>query len=369
MKMRHDIAEVVGAAMHVTWIIGNGFDLNLGLNTSYWDFYTRCYQRDEKCSRDAKELNGRLSNRFDNPELLWGDLELLLGVSSEFFNASELDEYNEIFNNMQLQLGAYLEAEVARLTPDSLLKKDIELFRTDIVDLERHLAPAYKDRMGDILHRAENMYCNFVSLNYTNVLDSYLKAARSENGTLRRRGSYFDMQGELLHLHGQLGATGGMVFGLSNEGQFRNSEFAQNEAQKTLWVKPERNMKLHANNRTREAIALIKKSTVICLFGVSLGETDQYLWNELGKRLAGSRDARVILYVHDLPKIGSPDALEAYRARQRAEATFFRACGWDGETGSKYVNQLILQPSCNVFAFKPKLAANTTYPVSKEDAG
>ena len=60
--------------MNILFLIGNGFDLNLGMKTNYNDFYK--YYASKQSSSDLiqklkKEIDGNIEN--------WSDLELALG--------------------------------------------------------------------------------------------------------------------------------------------------------------------------------------------------------------------------------------------------------------------------------------------------
>ena len=56
------------------YLIGNGFDLNLGLRSSYKDFYDY-YKSQENDSSVIKGFKSNISNILDK----WSDLELALG--------------------------------------------------------------------------------------------------------------------------------------------------------------------------------------------------------------------------------------------------------------------------------------------------
>ena len=60
--------------MNITYIIGNGFDVNLGLKTRYQDFYDY-YQNQPSPSEEVKQLKAHIDRNKEN----WADLELALG--------------------------------------------------------------------------------------------------------------------------------------------------------------------------------------------------------------------------------------------------------------------------------------------------
>ena len=64
--------------MNIVWMLGNGFDLNLGLKTSYKDFY-EYYLNVESNDAIVKQFKQDLSENLDT----WADLEFVLGKYSE----------------------------------------------------------------------------------------------------------------------------------------------------------------------------------------------------------------------------------------------------------------------------------------------
>lgn len=60
--------------MQILYIIGNGFDLNLDLKTSYNDFY-KYYETVESKNPNVQKLKEHISKTYDS----WADLELALG--------------------------------------------------------------------------------------------------------------------------------------------------------------------------------------------------------------------------------------------------------------------------------------------------
>ena len=66
----------------VTFIIGNGFDIQMGLNTRYSDFYKVYTEIKEKDSELIKWFKGEISKDWEN----WADFELGMGRFSKEFN-------------------------------------------------------------------------------------------------------------------------------------------------------------------------------------------------------------------------------------------------------------------------------------------
>ena len=70
--------------MNVTFLIGNGFDLNLKLNTRYSDFYKYYIEN------DPKDL---LSKSIKDDYEMWSDLEVGLGEFLSNIDESQTEEF------------------------------------------------------------------------------------------------------------------------------------------------------------------------------------------------------------------------------------------------------------------------------------
>ncbi|MEB2787271.1 AbiH family protein [Algoriphagus persicinus] len=75
--------------MNILFLIGNGFDLNLGMNTRYADFYEYYNKYIKSSSPKVLTLKNEISENLQN----WSDLELALGQYSS--NWGSLDDFDD----------------------------------------------------------------------------------------------------------------------------------------------------------------------------------------------------------------------------------------------------------------------------------
>ena len=90
--------------MNILYIIGNGFDLNLGMRTRYSDFY-KYYKSIKSPSTLIDVLKENISNDIEN----WSDLELELGRYTK--NLNSIKEFEEVYEDIGDNLGEYLKQE------------------------------------------------------------------------------------------------------------------------------------------------------------------------------------------------------------------------------------------------------------------
>ncbi len=94
--------------MQILYIIGNGFDLNLGLKTSYNHFY-QYYKTVESSNSNVQKLKENISKTYES----WANLELALGNYTQYLKKT--DELDEILLDIGEQLSKYLRLEEKKL--------------------------------------------------------------------------------------------------------------------------------------------------------------------------------------------------------------------------------------------------------------
>jgi hypothetical protein len=109
--------------MKILYIIGNGFDINLGLKTRYVDFY-EYYKTIPTKSPIVKILKDNIGENFKN----WSDLEKALGEYTENFNT--IDEFIEVYEDIGDNLGDYLKEQ----------EKDFDFSKIDRDKLSSYLS-------------------------------------------------------------------------------------------------------------------------------------------------------------------------------------------------------------------------------------
>lgn len=291
--------------MVLTIFIGNGFDINLGLNTSYCDFY-HVFLANNSTSYNIFEKNS------DNihPELVsmikenegkkdWADLEMLLGQSIGKFDS--IDRLEEEKAYLEEQLNNYLKLEQERFSIINAreLKRRMDVTINKLLDLF-----GWNDQVL-FLHDDKTITVQFLTFNYTDILDRIVDEINSvfgmgsENGLIIR-------YNKPLHIHGEIDVS--LVLGVDNNKQYGNytsiiknstikdesinsdnlSKFESGiEELNRIMLKPNLNYEVREKefNRINEAMRFFDK---VLIFGCSLGETDIYWWKRIAERLTES---------------------------------------------------------------------------------
>lgn len=276
--------------MKVVYLIGNGFDLNLGLKTSYSDFYT--YYLNVK-SRDAQiiQLKEHLKNDKDNEGKYqyWSDLEIAMGEYTKEFSRRE--DMEKVYNDLNDNLRDYIMSIEQSGIQDDIDKNKL---KTDLAHPENYLREVFREEF--LLHVKKwdsHPYETYIiSFNYTNTIEIILnmKGTIDLGYTLYRKPNHLH---PIIHIHGLSDAP---IIGLNDASQIGNNLFRDDIDTQDFLLKPKINEAVgHLNDR--KSLGYISQANLIYLFGVSLGETDKLWWEAVGERL--KHDCRVIYFVYN----------------------------------------------------------------------
>ena len=110
--------------MGVTFLIGNGFDLNLGMKTRYTDMYDSYIKSESKSTviyKFKKDLQKEEHNHYQN----WSDFEMGMAKYAKNFNNE--NELIECVSDFKAFLESYLAQEERRLIKDfKVIKRDFK---------------------------------------------------------------------------------------------------------------------------------------------------------------------------------------------------------------------------------------------------
>lgn len=289
----------------VLWIIGNGFDKNLGLKTGYRSFLLNKYFAPGETNEYRDELVRRLDT-FDpkSQSDLWSDLERLLGEVSQYYE-DDVDLFHETFEDIQRQLLEYVAQEAGRL-PNEFPPAAIDEFRESLCLFSRRLEALDQIEAIPEVIPSENAWVSAISLNYTNSFDSLWNSAIHDEklDSVANGAAVISFYPDhLLHLHGVVDSSGNgdsPIFGVSDQSQISSSLYSEDPDFIELWVKSERNASLLRNTKGQMMASLVSSANAICIYGCSLGLSDAYIWKIVGRRITTSA-TRLYIFDHELP--------------------------------------------------------------------
>ena len=339
--------------MNMLYLIGNGFDLNLGLPTRYSDFLEHYFNNEPQIPQatsqeisQIKKYKGLLSETIENNagDQQWKDLEIALGKFSSHF--SDPKDFRSFYTDINLSLTNYLK----QISPISPTENDIKKLIENILYPEYYLNKREKQTFYEAIRIGYNWEANVISFNYTSTFEQICKDRLSLNTYYRRPSNTENfLLNRILHIHGSL-EENSILLGVDNTKQIDNADFKDNEDVTDLLVKPQGNISI-GSMVDHTCHGLISKADLICLFGLSLGATDQTWWEDIKERFVSNSSVVLLYFYHDLH---SDISIKSDgRSKRKARAHIVKALGLEG-TEKDYRDRIFVAVNCDMFSLAPK---------------
>lgn len=288
--------------MNITFILGNGFDIQLGLQSRYSDFLREYVKIDPHDDDSIAEFKQYLAQNLTQE--LWSDAEKGMGVYLGQFSDATIETYNERIEDFESKLAEYLKRQQDRCSY-SESKKISERFKDFLFNSFADALASRGNELG-IFKREDNTF-RFISFNYTNLLENIKQCCISNSNTIRTRSvqgaTCSDYWGKIIHVHGILDDQ--IIMGVNDESQLDLSG-GVTPTDELRWelIKPI----LNQDSRNYDALAkkAISISDIIAIYGVSYGDTDKLWWEEIIDWLKQGEKHKLVLFVRDKPAPYNP---------------------------------------------------------------
>lgn len=306
--------------MNITFMIGNGFDRNLGLKTTYSDFI-KWYKKTPAETDTLKEFRKYINEN----EELWSAAEEELGRYTAQFEVGAGAAFYECHKDICEHLAEYLIGQQSRIEYQFVVD-EIETAFSKLKTLTSPFHTQEKAVLDAIYtnHKSENVVFNFITYNYTDTLDQCLEFVRKKQGLLgtHRYSSttHNHAVGTIHHVHGTVNAQ--MVFGVNDKSQIAKPEIFDCEygdLYEELLIKQQANQG-YQENADAKAKNLLNASHILYIYGMSIGATDKLWWERVCTWLAGSSDRHIIFFCYEMPAAGVIETdrkIEERKARRK----------------------------------------------------
>lgn len=287
--------------MKITFLIGNGFDLNFGIKTKYSHFYEYYLKQDIlvdiknedeklKVIKCIKEFKEALNNNLEN----WSDLEIALGNYASKFSKDSEKEFIALLNDIQDNLADYIDKQDKDF---SISETDKKKLLNDLVAFEGYLTPREKEIF--LSHKnqflATHYEVNVITFNYSKTFEKIYewqnKPMSIGNRTYSNSTFYLTLK-SVEHIHGTTESN--MILGVNDLSQIENEELRTSIQILRALIKTEIN-KNAGTLRDNRSVNCINSSDIICLYGMSIGATDRYWWEKIVEKLKHS-NCRLIIF-------------------------------------------------------------------------
>lgn len=279
--------------MRTVYLIGNGFDVNLGLPTQYINFYKHYLGLDRTSdTANISKLKDHLQKSLSSSDKYWSDLEEAMGNYTSFLSA--YDEVEEVFDNINDQMQLYVESIEKSELPKGI---NPELLKTNLSKPENFLAPAEQEIIKAVYNKVTNdtYHISIVNFNYTTTIEKILgfSSVPIDLGKASYNSSYLAILENIYHIHG---GVENPILSINDISQIANVTLREDIDVQEYLIKPKINSTL-GHLIDRSAKESIKNAHLICIYGLSLGNTDSLWWKIVGNRLLNG--STVILFVFD----------------------------------------------------------------------
>lgn len=289
--------------MNITFLVGNGFDISAGIDTSYSGFYKwYCEQRKNEGGPEpgwVQDFKNDILKDMKKPpeERMWSDFEWGLGDYVQKFDADTMYQFVDCYEDAVANLQKYIELQMECKVRD-LSSQQIESFSRGLLYFTSELSEASKEATKGMLPPQINqdVWFNFISFNYTDVLDKFVQAVSNTPLTRWSKGVttyYVKVFFPVLHIHGSIDNM--PLMGVNNKDQIRSDLLKENVDLQRCLVKPIASAAV-GNLVQKKAKNWIQESNIICLWGLSIGETDAQWWEEIMSWLLKDKTNQLIVF-------------------------------------------------------------------------
>ena len=266
--------------MNITFLIGNGFDLRMGMNTRFIDMYED-YIAQASSSEAIQKFKDMLAADAPNYKT-WGDFEMAMAAQAKEFDCE--DSFIECLRDFKLYMVSHLQKEDFHFNERISASKNAKSLCINEVtkSIENFYVGLIPNVMNTLLSLGikNDPHLSFVSFNYTKAFDNVLTP----------------FAGEVIHIHGTLGSD--IVLGADNMEQVVHLPYKTTRKFERAFIKPGFN-KVFDAARLEKARSAIANSDVICIYGMSLGKSDFSWTKTLKDWLISNKKHHLIYFVYD----------------------------------------------------------------------
>lgn len=341
--------------MKITILLGNGFDLGFGLETSYCDFYQYLSKKSEN-DKEIKEnsIFKQIGSAMQNNCIeLWVDYELALSKYTELLTEQDKEKFITDKQQMDRFLITYLIGVNEELNDRNINFNDV------LRDSISKIGKCCREEDIVLLDKLFNKFdhstieIDAISFNYTDTVSLLFKEGNlSPNTTILgypKNGSLIKVN-KPFYLHGTL-FNEEMIIGVNDKTQIQNKLYSEDHDINQLLVKSNL-LKQSGQRHENKFQYMINSSNIICLYGLSIGATDSNYWEIVKNRLLGA-DIYLIIYAYD-PTMKIDNIYLKTQARERYKNQFYEYSNSTQEEIKKIENKIIVELNSTIFEYKNK---------------
>ncbi|EAD7915267.1 hypothetical protein EDX87_14660 [Listeria monocytogenes] len=324
--------------MKITYLIGNGFDISMGLNTSYSNFYDFIKENKTQEEIEANCLYRNINKNID----LWRDFEVSMGlytfINSDEFNTkienaekkvkeTMMTSKKEIFNSAEFDLSFdefnndfinYIESEEQKFINTFSENVGIKMIN-GLGDFSANLTNSWKKNINEVIEKIDNtrnraLEIDIINFNYTNTFESTFKNQEKLLTYIKETfnhvwGTFNEtIKLSTTHIHGEI--QEGSAIGVNDLTQINENTLGHDVAINYVKQNIVNTYDIKRIDRTKN---IINQSDFIIFFGCSLGSTDKMWWEHVIKAMEFDRSKNIIIHDYDTKREQNPRIPKRFR--------------------------------------------------------
>lgn len=319
----------------VTFLIGNGFDLSFGVHSQYRDIYKE-YSGTQTSSEPFVE-------NFKEEIQHWSNFEMDLAkfaakCSTEAQIVACLRDFKQFTEDYLIKEQDTALYDRMRYPKD--MQKVLAGFAISLEKFYTNNYPNITTKIESILSNEQIDY-HFITFNYTTVLDFLI--ANVKNYLLK------GIISSAIHIHGKLQEN--VTFGIDNEQQLPELQYSLTGRGRRALIKPVFNSEFD-KQRMERAQEIIKKSDVLCIYGLSLGDSDLMWRKAICDWMVDNPLHHVFLYIYEASSKKLSQADERMDYEEYLKENIFKSWGIESRYICPFSSQLHIPVSKNIFDFQ-----------------
>ncbi len=286
----------------ITFIAGNGLNLFSGIDATYPEFKSYCHERqDDECFKRVHQLIS--SNKFVHPGSplqwqmirLWSEFETALAQWTYSFSVSDINKYIKLLECISSCSKELLDTKSASAPP----------LERNLIHRFFGLISCVLSEYKDYLPKSILWTARFVSFTHTDILSSYVRRYKRLHWTDNRA----------VHINPKVivYAPSRFIWGVSRETEIacpilntpqtntRKATYALRNLSDSL-IKGQADKSYFGRIRD-EFEKQIESSDVVCIFGMSIGNSDRVWWDFIFRWLNADLRHILIIFCHDVNKV------------------------------------------------------------------
>lgn len=333
--------------MNITFLFGNGLDLGFGLESGYKSFYPYFRQNASDDNIIKREIEKDQKDNYQN----WSDLEVALGKFTLNVSKENIEKFIQDKIELDKLLNKYLLLQEEKFIYDdkqikNMINRVLSHMRSGNNVEERTL-------IWDTLNKyvSENYFYQAITFNYTDCVDRIWMSISDESIGSHRFGASMMSERfkDVLHIHGTL-RDHEMLIGVNDETQIANTELLDDEKFQWALIKPYLN-KTIGQRKIEKAQKIIDGSGIICMYGLSIGITDNIWWEYIGEWLKQKEEHLLMIYNHE-PMYSAEHPITKLMHTNQVRDEFLNNTKLDEDDKKAVKSRIIVYDNKNVFLMK-----------------